>query len=47
MNADPENVPLNGASRRCWPPWQKDYHLAPEGPAFSADYLLKMSQHLH
>ena len=33
--------------RKALAAWQKAYHLAPQDPTFSADYLLKMGQHLN
>jgi len=45
MNADPEHA--SEWCRKALAAWQKAYHLAPQDPGFSADYLLKMGQHLH
>lgn len=45
MKADPEHA--SEWCRKALAAWQKAYHLAPQDPSFSADYLLKMGQHLH
>jgi tetratricopeptide (TPR) repeat protein len=45
MKADPAHAAQ--WCRKALAAWQKAYHLAPQDPTFSADYLLKMGQHLH
>jgi tetratricopeptide (TPR) repeat protein len=45
MKADPGHAAE--WCRKALAAWQKAYHLAPQDPSFSADYLLKMGQHLH
>jgi tetratricopeptide (TPR) repeat protein len=45
MKADPGHAAA--WCRKALAAWQQAYHLAPQDPTFSADYLLKMGQHLH
>jgi tetratricopeptide (TPR) repeat protein len=45
MKADPKHA--SQWCRKALAAWQKAYHLAPQDPTFSADYLLTMGQHLH
>jgi tetratricopeptide (TPR) repeat protein len=44
MDADPGHA--TDWCQKALAAWQEAYHLAPEDPGFSADYVLKMGQHL-